>query len=95
MFITGLSAFMALWKTIEAFSQRNCCNCFGDRALISCPSNSTWPPLIRPGALIRRMIAWATVLLPQPDSPARPNTSPWRMENETPSTARAGPRGVR
>ena len=41
------------------------------------------PPLIRPGGLIRRMTAWAMVLLPQPDSPARPKTSPGARAKET------------
>src|SRR5687768_2981034 len=42
-----------------------------------------------------RVIAWATVDLPLPDSPARPNTSPGLIDSETPSTARTGPRAVR
>src|SRR5215203_2197133 len=42
-----------------------------------------------------RVIAWATVDLPLPDSPARPKTSPGLIDSETPSTARTGPRAVK
>src|ERR671917_528569 len=42
-----------------------------------------------------RVIAWAMVDLPLPDSPARPKTSPGLIDSETPSTARTGPRAVR
>jgi hypothetical protein len=40
-------------------------------------------------------MAWAMVDLPLPDSPANPNTSPGATLNDTPSTARTGPRGLR
>ena len=37
---------------------------------------------------------YATVLLPEPDSPTSPNVSPSSTENETSSTARTVPREV-
>src|ERR1700683_899259 len=36
-------------------------------------------------------MAWATVVLPLPDSPTRPSTSPRPMANETSDTARTAP----
>src|SRR5688572_15351441 len=47
------------------------------------------------GGCRMRRIACAMVDLPDPDSPARPSTSPGLIENVTPSTARTGPRGER
>ena len=61
----------------------------------SSPSKRISPPVMTAGGRRTRRIAWAMVDLPQPDSPARPNTSPGDDRKETSLTARAGPRGVR
>ena len=53
----------------------------------SMPSNSTKPPVTRPGSEISRMIEKLVTLLPQPDSPTIPNVSPRWIAYETPSTA--------
>ena len=47
------------------------------------------------GSLISRMIDIIVTLLPEPDSPTIPSTSPGETENETPSTARTMPSSVR
>jgi len=93
--VTGLSAFMALWKTILTRLQRKRRSVSGSMARTSCPAKRTSPPAMRAGGLSKRVTALAMVLLPQPDSPARPSTSPLRISKETPSTARTGPRPVR
>src|SRR3954471_21994949 len=53
------------------------------------PSNTAF------GSRIRRMIDMTVTLLPDPDSPTMPSTSPGAMSNETPSTARTSPSSVR
>ena len=92
--ITGLSAFIALWKTIETSRQRNCSSSASLIARTSLPRKRTSPPVMTAGGWSRRRIAWATVDLPLPDSPARPKHLARRDgRSETPSTARTGPRG--
>src|SRR5918995_6679250 len=93
--ITGLSAFIALWKTIETSRQRKRPSSASLIASTSWPRKRTSPPVMTAGGWRMRVIAWATVDLPLPDSPARPNTSPGLIDSETPSTARTGPRAVR
>ena len=46
------------------------------RASTSRPSSRIWLPGMRAGGRCRRLMAKAMVLLPQPDSPARPKNSP-------------------
>src|SRR3954447_20513054 len=46
------------------------------------------------GSRMRRMTDMAVTLLPEPDSPTMPSTSPARTVNETPSTARISPSSV-
>ena len=41
------------------------------------------------------MIDITVTLLPEPDSPTMPSTSPGATSNETPSTARTSPSSVR
>ena len=52
------------------------------------PSKRIWPPAIRAGGRRICMTAFASVLLPQPDSPASPRISPRAISRSTPSTAR-------
>src|SRR6266851_2116745 len=60
------------------------------------PSNRMAPPTIRPGgSATRRRTDNAVTLLPQPDSPTTPKTSPARTLYETPSTARTTPAAVK
>ena len=53
------------------------------KSVMSRPMNTTLPLV---GA-ISRIISFATVDFPQPDSPTSPNASPSEMERLTPSTA--------
>src|SRR6187399_1326835 len=86
---------MALWNTSEARRQRKRRKLSSSMARMSSPSKSTSPPVITAGGGNSLSTASAAVDLPEPDSPARPNTSPGRMSNDTLSTARTGPLGVR
>ena len=86
--ISGLSEFIALWKTIETFCQRNC-RTFSLLSFVrSSPRNRISPLVTCAGARSSCMIAFAIVLLPQPDSPASPTISPSPMLRLTWSTAR-------
>src|SRR5215216_5349480 len=59
-----------------------------------CPSSKISPSSIRPGLEISRMIEREVTLLPQPDSPTSPSTSPGYTSKLTPSTARNIPSSV-
>ncbi len=54
------------------------------RRVTSLPLNRTRPPVVR----VRRSAARARVVLPDPDSPTIPSTSPSPTSRSTPSTAR-------
>ena len=88
--ISGLSAFIALWKTIDTLRQRYLRSSSAFLPISSSPRNRTLPPTIRPGGFTICRMAFATVVLPQPDSPARPRTSPSLISRSMPSIARAG-----
>ena len=60
---------------------------FSDSFIISSPSRKISPFVIFPGYDIFRIIDEASVLLPQPDSPAIPRDSPYFKFKETLSTA--------
>ena len=87
---TGLSAFIALWNTIETLRQRNfrSSSWLEPREVLAAEEDAAADDV--PGRAEDLRIAFATVLLPQPDSPARPTISPARMSRSTPSTARTG-----
>jgi hypothetical protein len=92
---TGLSAFIAPWNTIEISLQRKARRSRPPRLRMSVvpPSSrrhSIAPPVICAGGCSSRVTVYASVDLPQPDSPARPTISPGWMSSETPSTARTG-----
>ncbi len=79
--MTGLSAFIALWKTIETLRHRKrrsfCVRQADDVVAAEADAARRSAP---PAAQDLR-IAFAIVLLPQPDSPARPTISPaWIVE---------------
>ena len=59
------------------------------------PRNQISPPTIWPGGCgMRYIIDRAVTVLPHPDSPTRPSTSPLPISKLTPSTARRTPRAV-
>ena len=84
---TGLSAVIGSWKIMAMRLPRSSRCSAADRFWISRPSNRMAPPPIDSGWRSRPIRASAVMLLPQPDSPTRPNVSPRSMRNETPSTA--------
>ncbi|CSI36490.1 Uncharacterised protein [Vibrio cholerae] len=61
---------------------------------MSSPLKITSPPVMNAGGLCRRISEKATVDLPQPDSPARPNTSPGAKSKLTLLQARTSPASV-
>ena len=60
----------------------------------SSPWRRTRPRAMRPGGGTSRMIDSAVTLLPQPDSPTSPSTSPRASAKLRPSTARSSPASV-
>ncbi len=71
---------LKLWKTNPSFSVRTKARWFGDRRLISWPSNQYWPELGRS----RQPRMFISVVLPEPDAPINATISPRAMDNETP-----------
>ena len=80
--MTGSSAFMAPWKTIEAVLQRTSRQPVGVRRCSSITPRvefSVISPRVRRSPLgSSPSSASAVVVLPQPDSPASPSASPRR-----------------
>ena len=92
--MTGLREFIADWKTIATSRHRSARSSSASRARMSRPRNRMDPPVITAGGRSSRMIALATVLLPQPDSPASPKISPrpiWKLTRSTARTVRYSP----
>ncbi len=95
---TGLRALSALWITIETCDQRTLRNCFSfartrSTGVTSVPSSPVMlsvalPPLMTPGARSKRVIAYTSVDLPEPLSPATPSTLERRRSKDTSLTAR-------
>ena len=84
---------IAPWKMMLAPDHRTARNLPGLRASTSCPSSSIVPSIFVFDGSSRRM-APAMVDLPQPDSPARPTTSPFSICRSTPRTAGTAPEDV-
>src|SRR5436189_1346095 len=83
---TGLSAFIAPWNTMAMSFHRYGRMVASPPDRMSRPSTLTSPETVAEGG--RRPIrARIVVVLPQPDSPTRPNRSPFARSNETPWTA--------
>ena len=90
---TGLSEVCGSCSTIEMRRPRISRISAGVRSRMFSPSSSTSPLMVRaPPFGSRRISDSAVRLLPQPDSPTRPSTSPRRSEKLTPSTAFTTPR---
>ena len=78
----GLNEAAGSWKT-NPILRRIVENSRSLKPTISCPSTLRLPPL----ALVRPAIARPIVVLPEPDSPTRPYTSPALMSKLTFFTA--------
>ena len=86
----GFSAFMAYCGTMEILWKRKL-SIFSMSAIgRSSPSSVTRPSTYFSGG-VRRMRLCASVVLPQPDSPANPMISPSAMTNVAPSSALTSP----
>ncbi len=93
MLCTGFSEFIAPWKMTAIRRQRTARSCSSVMASTSAPSKVTEPVTVA-SRLSSRGMDRASVVLPQPDSPARPSTWPVSTARLAPSTATTGPRGV-
>ena len=91
--MTGSSAFVAPWKTIDTVRQRRSRMPRSVRrwmCMIPREERRSISPVVRSQAARQQahQRERAVVVLPQPDSPARPSASPRRSWNETSSTMR-------
>ena len=85
-FLTGFSAFIAPWKTIATSVQRCARTESSPPARMLRPFTSTSPASVAVGGS-RPISASTVVVLPQPDSPTRPNRSPSSSAKLTPAAA--------
>src|SRR4029077_19041483 len=92
---TGLSVIIGSWNTIEMRDPRTLRSSSSFSARRSVPSKTILPPTTRPGGSTRPRMEKPVTVLPQPDSPTRPSTSPGFTEKLTPSTALATPARVK
>src|SRR5512134_1653063 len=92
---TGLSVIIGSWNTIAMRAPRMRRSSSSGKPSRSVPSNRIRPPTMRPGASTSPRIEKPVTVLPQPDSPTRPSTSPGRTSKLTSSTARATPARVK
>ena len=88
---TGFRAFMAPWKMIEMSFQRILLMPYSVRLARFLPSKRISPETTRPFSGSSLRMARAAVVLPQPDSPARPRLRPCSTMKLTPSTALTSP----
>ena len=91
---TGLSDVIGSWKTMAMRAPRTRRIASASLSSRSSPSRRMRPATICPGGGTSRMIDSDVTLLPQPDSPTSPSTSPRSMAKLTPSTARTVPAPV-
>src|SRR5436190_8419973 len=92
---TGVSAVIGSWKIIAISPPRTSRISRCERRIRSRPRRSTSPSTTAFGSRIRRITAIIETVLPEPDSPTTPTTSPSATESERRSTARTIPFSVR
>src|ERR1700736_613708 len=88
---TGLSVIIGSWKTIATFAPRSRRSRSSDAPTSSWPRKRIDPPTMRPGGPTRPRIEKPVTVLPEPDSPTSPSTSPRSTVKLAPSTARTAP----
>src|SRR5688572_28573218 len=93
--MTGLSAVIGSWKTIDMRAPRSSRSRASPAARRFSPSRRIFPPLTGSAFGSRPMIACAITLFPDPDSPTRHRISPRLTAKDTPLTAcpRSAPGG--
>src|SRR5688572_16660044 len=92
---TGLSVIIGSWNTIEICAPRTLRISSSGSVTRSLPPKRMRPPTMRPGGSTRPRMEKPVTVLPQPDSPTRPSTSPGFTAKLTPSTALATPARVK
>ena len=92
---TGVSAVIGSWKTIAISRPRTARISLSGRVSRSRPRKRTSPDTVTFGLVSSRSTASIDTLLPEPDSPTTPRTSPGATEKERPSTAVTRPWRVR
>src|SRR6266403_3279334 len=90
---TGLSAASGSWNTMAIRPPRTRARASSLIASTSSPPTSMRPEVCAPGGS-KRSSESATVVLPLPDSPIRPNVPPRSRSNEIRSTGRKDPYAV-
>jgi hypothetical protein len=75
------------WNTIAMRRPRNARRAPGARPTSSWPASEIEPATIRPGGSTSPRIEKPVTVLPEPDSPTSPTTSPAPTSNDTSSTA--------
>ena len=93
IFLTGFSDVIGSWNTIAISRPQKCFDCCLFIVVVSTPLNRTVPVTVAVDGS-RPMIERTSTDFPEPDSPTMPIVSPRPSENDTPSTARSGPRPV-
>jgi hypothetical protein len=83
---TGFSVIIGSWKIIAISFPRNRRISFSCRPTSSRPFSFIEPSTMRPGGSTRPMMEKPVTVLPEPDSPTRPSTSPRETSKDTPST---------
>src|SRR4029450_2019500 len=91
--IKGLRRVIGSWKISPISGPRRRRRSRSPSSTMLRPPNWIVPSMTAPRGR-RPMIPRPSVDLPQPDSPTSPSVSPVPISNETPSTARTGPRLV-
>ena len=86
---TGLSVVVGSWKTMPTSRPRMRRSASASSVVISTPSSSIEPSRRASGGS-RPLRASAVTLLPEPDSPTMPSTSPAPTSRSTPRTAGTG-----
>src|SRR5712671_1638369 len=92
---TGVSAVIGSWKIIAISPPRTPRISRCESRITSRPRSSTSPSTTAFGSRISRITAIIETVLPDPDSPTTPTTSPSPTESERRSTARTIPFSVR
>src|SRR5215470_3849419 len=92
---TGLSVIIGSWKIIASLRPRQLRSVSSGAPTSSSPSSRIDPSTMWPGGSTKPMIDQPVTVLPEPDSPTRPSTSPASRPKLTPSTALATPLRVK
>src|SRR5262249_22292105 len=85
---TGLSVIIGSWKIIASLAPRSARSRSSGVPTSSSPRKRIDPPMTRPGGSTSPKIEKPVTVLPEPDSPTSPSTSPRSTVKVTPATGR-------